>query len=163
MPTARQFTAICVLWAVASGGATCTRLWEDGMPLLEAAFSEWAFKSAAVGAVIAALVTPLVVIGSRAPRTWGLLAVRIVHGVLLGVPIGMTITWGILYAWPPEAMSRREQAYTFAKLIWTYNAWKLGPACCMAGASSVWIAARISRPRAYSAAEEPAYDPPPGG
>ena len=107
MPTARQFAAICVLWAVASGGATCTRLWEGGTPLLEAAFSEWAFKSAFVGAVVAAFVTPLVVIGSRAPRTWGLLALRVVHGALIGVPLGMAITWGILYAWPPEAMSHR--------------------------------------------------------
>jgi hypothetical protein len=163
MPTARQFAAICVLWAVASGGAACTRLWEGGTPLLEAAFSDWAFKAAAVGAVLAALVTPLVVIGSRAPRTWGRLALRIVHGSVLGPPLGMAIMWGILYAWPPEDMSRREQAFVFAKLFWKGNAWKLGPACAVAGASSVWIAARISRPRAYSAAEEPAYDPPSAG
>jgi hypothetical protein len=158
MPSARQFVSICVLWAVAAGGAAATRIAEDpGVSFLDAALSVWAFRTAFAGFVVAALITPVVTIGSRAPRTWPRLALRVAQGCLIGPVVGMAITCATLYVWPPEAMSSREQAWRFTQLLWKFSGWKLYPACCVAGASSVWIAARISRPRAYRASEEPSY------
>jgi hypothetical protein len=158
MPSGRQFVSICVLWAVAAGGAAATRLAEDPtVSYFDAAFSVWAFRTAAAGFVVAAMVTPLVAIGSRAPRTWPRFFLRVVQGSLIGPLVGMAITWATLYVWPPEAMSSREQAWKFTQLLWKFSGWKLYPATCVAGASSVWIAARISRPRAYRASEEPSY------
>lgn len=158
MPTARQFIAICVLWAVAAGGAAATALTDDpSLSVIDAALSEWAFRAAFAGFVLAAFVTPVVTVGSRAPRTWSRLLLRVLQGCLVGPPLGMAITCATLYVWPPELMSRREQAWAWTMVLWKGDGWKLIPATCVAGASSVWIAARISRPRAYRAEEEPSY------
>ncbi len=150
MPTARQFGALIVLWAVATTGAmTVWFMQQLGLPLEAVVRSIWLLRGLGIGALAGVLLTPIAIIGQRAPRTWPIFAARVAHGSVLGPLLGFGITLTLLWIWPNENFNERSDAWKWSIFFWKKAAWYLVPACMVAGSSSVWIASRLSRPRVY--------------